>query len=316
MKNLVKKLLSVFSIKVTIENEKHHLLKLGLDNNNYKLVDNGQRLLLTDFSLLIDPLKHDYILKSISYLYDLKEKQNAQFEFDENERLIVKIGSLAYNIQTYEEFFILNEVFIHGVYNIETPGKFALIDIGMNVAITSLYFAGNADCLSIYSFEPFKLTFEQALFNMSLNPGIKNKINPANFGLGDTARQITVPYDKIIKGNMGINGIPSHSMRANQEILNDEIEIRNAAETLLPIIKLIKETTDTIVLKVDCEGAEYEIFESFAASDLLSSFNAIIIEWHAKGPEPILTYLKESGFTIFAFDPASKSAGMIYAFKK
>ena len=255
MKNIIKKLLSFLSINITLLNKKNKLHQLGLNASNSEIFENGQKILLKDFDLITNYNRHQYILQGLSLMYNLKRKHNALFTLDNSEVFTIRINRLTYNIQTFEELFILNEIFINGIYNVSTTKKFALIDIGMNVGLTSLYFAQNPDCLSVYAFEPFKLTFEQALLNLSLNPVIKNKINPFYYGLGNENKSIKVTYDKDIKGNMGINGIPDYLTYQNQEVINEEIVIRDASEILDPILKTLIGQNTSIVLKVDCEGS-------------------------------------------------------------
>lgn len=316
LKDLIKKAFAFLSIKITLLNKKNEFYQLGLNNNNSEIFKKGKKIILKDFGLSINYDKHYYILKGLGYMYNLKTLHRAEFEIDTNDVFIIKINHLTYNIQTFEELFILNEIFVSGIYNISTNKKFSVIDIGMNVALTSLYFAQNPNCLSIYSFEPFKLTFEQAMLNLELNPEIKDKIRAFNFGLGKDNKALTVTYDKEIKGNMGINGIPEYLIHQNQGVENEEINIRDASEILYPIINALKSYDQDVVLKIDCEGSEYDIFDSFGKSKILHHFNVVLIEWHFKGPEQICSYLKEEGFTFLSLNPNDKNSGSIYAVNK
>ena len=313
MKKLVKKLFAIFSLKVTRVNELHDL---GLYKNRFERIKNSENLYLKDFDLVINPQKHRYVLQGIRFMNTLRTRYNARFFFDKEDLLIAAINGINYNIQTFEELFILNEIFNNMVYNFITPKEFAVIDIGMNVGFTSLYLAKNTNCRATYSFEPFKATFEQALFNIALNPEFAGKINAFNYGLGNEKRKIEIDYDVSIKGNMGINGIPDYLVGQALQIVKDEIDIRNAAEILQPIIATIKAQKLDILLKVDCEGSEYEIFDSLNQSQLLRQFNAIAMEWHVNGPDLLISHLKQAGYSIFSFNPADSGAGMIYAVKQ
>jgi hypothetical protein len=99
-------------------------------------------------------------------------------------------------------------------------------------------------------------------------------------------------------------------------VYNEGINIKCASETLLPFIEKIKANGNEIILKMDCEGSEYDIFESLSSAKILPDFNFIIVEWHYKDPEKIFTALRDAGFVFMAFDPQSKTAGMIYAFRQ
>jgi tRNA1(Val) A37 N6-methylase TrmN6 len=63
----------------------------------------------------------------------------------------------------------VNEVILKQYYDFsEVAGSHIMIDIGMNVGITTLLKANNPSFHHIYSFEPLKPTYEIARSNMSL----------------------------------------------------------------------------------------------------------------------------------------------------
>ncbi|MDR2839810.1 MAG: hypothetical protein LBV75_00880, partial [Paludibacter sp.] len=63
--------------------------------------------------------------------------------------------------------------------------KYVVFDIGLNIAVTSLYLSQQKNIVKIYGFEPFKETFLQAEQNLLLNPELATKIQIFNFGLSD-----------------------------------------------------------------------------------------------------------------------------------
>jgi len=133
LKKLVKKLFAIFSLKVTRVNELHDF---GLYKNRFERIKNSENLYLKDFDLVINPQKHRYVLQGIRFMNTLRTRYNARFFFDKEDLLIAAINGINYNIQTFEELFILNEIFNNMVYNFITPKEFAVIDIGMNVGFT------------------------------------------------------------------------------------------------------------------------------------------------------------------------------------
>jgi len=240
----------------------------------------------------------------------LKDEVGANFSISENEDLIIEINSLKFFVQTEEEIFILKEVFLDGIYNIIDNGHNVLIDIGMNVGITSLFLASRGN-KKIFSYEPFKPTFDQALRNFKLNPQFITYIEPSNFGLGEKNETLVVDYFYELKGNMSISGIPQGIQKNGNKTNQETIIIKDVNEILKPILKS-HEGFD-FILKIDCEGSEYAIINSLNKENLLTEIKSIMVEWHSKGPEPIVEILSKAGFTIFSFTPLSKSVGMIYA---
>ncbi len=55
---------------------------------------------------------------------------------------------------------------------------------------------------------------------------------------------------------------------------------------------LSSEANARLLLKIDCEGEEYQIFEKLENAHFLDRVAGFIIEWHIKGPQPILDFLK------------------------
>jgi len=314
MKNLIKRILAFFSIEITVLSKKSHYLRIGLDDNNSTILSDGKTILLKDFGLEINIDKHEYIIKGLRFLYNLKGQVNASFLF-ENNLFYVGINGIKYNVQAFDQLYILNEVFIEGVYSIDTRKNFELIDIGMNVGITSLFFAKQQQCTAIHAFEPFKLTYEHALVNISLNAGFSSKITAYNYGLGKENKTVTVTYDKDNKGSMGLNGVPEYLKEPSREIVQEHIIIKNAAEILNPIVSKVNKSDSQLILKMDCEGAEHDIFQSLYEANCLQYFNVIMLEWHYEKPDKIYLALEKTGFTFIKFNPASTAAGMIYAFK-
>jgi FkbM family methyltransferase len=70
-----------------------------------------------------------------------------------------------------------------------------------------------------------------------------------------------------------------------------------------------------VLLKIDCEGEEYAIFESIRNSNYLDRVVCVLVEWHEKGADAIVAVLKEHGFQMLLLPHATANCGMIYGFK-
>jgi len=75
-------------------------------------------------------------------------------------------------------------------------------------------------------------------------------------------------------------------------------------------------TDEKIILKIDCEGSEYEILERLNDTGLLPRFDVIMIEWHIKGTAPLRKILHDNNFDILSMGEHNMNIGMMYAFKK
>ena len=227
------------------------------------------------------------------------------------EGVLASFNSLKIYIETSEEFFILKEVFVEKDYNLLSNESYVVFDIGMNIGISSLFFGLNKNVEKIYSFEPVYNTYQQAIYNVALNENLSPKIETFNIGLGATTRVEKVLYNPQAKGNCGIRLESSLVIDKNN---SKEIEINiQDVSTILPEL-FAKHTNQKKVLKIDCEGAEYEILQKLSDSRLLTQVDVLLIEWHDKGSEILENILLENNFRVVSRYLTSIS-GMIYAFK-
>ena len=72
-----------------------------------------------------------------------------------------------------------------------------------------------------------------------------------------------------------------------------------------------------IVLKLDCEGAEYEILCSLREADVLRQIGIIMLEWHRRAgenmPQRIHDLLTAAGYVVFGDAIAGMECGMMRA---
>ena len=171
----------------------------------------------------------------------------------------------------------LYEYFCEDDYDIINFKDRFVIDIGANAADRTLYFAKHG--ANVIGFEPVKHLYKLGLDNISLNPKLKNNIIFINKAVGGR------------KGKLSIGDTNSTKGFTNQ---NDSYDIE--VITLRDVLNDYNFTPD--VLKMDCEGCEFEII----LNEDLSMFNDIIFEHHAKltGKDYniLLKKLKEENFKI------------------
>ena len=189
------------------------------------------------------------------------------------------------------------------VYNIgcihyKADKNIVAIDIGMHVGWASLYFASMANVEKVYSYEPFEENLVDALSNFALNPSISYKISVNNFGLGNKNELQEVNKFKSCREDT--RGYAS-------------IVIKDSAEVLEPVIN-DNYLQGIIWLKCNCEGGEYDVFESLDNAGLLSKIHIITMEYH--GSDEKLSFLQtilfKNHFVFYQTDHIG--TGMIFAF--
>ncbi|NCR17719.1 MAG: FkbM family methyltransferase [Microcystis aeruginosa LL13-03] len=270
-------------------------------NPNYVEYDtkSGQ-LFYKPLGISLSKNKQDFLLgsKVFNKANALKSLADCKFYIDEQQELIIEIDGVKLIIETGQDLDIAHEIFLLGVYNF-------LYDKPC---------ANRANVKAVYSYEPFKATYDQALRNFALNPNLAEKIKAFDYGVGDRDEIIQVEYDYTVKGSVGISGIDNQlkPFASKQTATADLI--------LKPFTDVFKGITSDypdidIVAKIDCEGSEYEILDSLAATGQLGQMKIIMMEWHKKGPDALVKHLQDFGFIIFSRMPRSKNVGTLYAIK-
>lgn len=229
------------------------------------------------------------------------EGLNLYFLFD-----TVKIQIFSSN-----ELFIINEIFVNRCYNFKLPqGKpYNVIDIGMNVGLASLFFAQKEYVYEVFSFEPFPQAFDQANSNFKSNHELARKIKTFNFGLGKGERIQELFFDPLASGTSGVTlNNRQHSAHLQQQ----PVLIKDAFEVISRITANSKRIP--FVLKIDCEGCEYEIMESLMEVAFPGRIVAILMEWHGKMPPDFEAKIQEIGFHLVS-TRLKDDTGLIYAIR-
>jgi FkbM family methyltransferase len=147
--------------------------------------------------------------------------------------------------------------------------------------------------------------------NFGRNPQYENKITLYEFGLGALDETIEVEYSPEWNGQTGRQGL-SEDMKRISPSWKETIKVRNASDCFLEVLN--SAGSDPVILKMDCEGAEWEILPDLARSGVLKRIDQMVFEWHHKQPEPLEQLLVENGFSVIRrTDSDNCKIGVIYA---
>jgi FkbM family methyltransferase len=258
---------------------------------------------------------HLFLVRAYPYLLALKERAGAELKLTEQGDAVIHVGGIEVLVDTYEEIGVVWELYVNGTYNYIAASDSPTVvwDIGMNIGVASLLLASRPDVQAVFSYEPFRQTYQKALTNFARNPKVQGKIHPFNYGVAAEAKSLTVSYSYQWKAHAGAQEF-SDSMKAliersGEKIVQEEIQLCSALEVLSQIQSEFPDSD--IIAKIDCEGAEYEIFELLEANNLLRCFKVVMLEWHVHGPEKLADALIRAGFSLFHF-PLTTEAGMLY----
>ena len=250
---------------------------------------------------------------SINQLFSILDSNLVIVNESHENYFLVTINGIQLKVASLSNMAVVYEVFIQRIYEIFlTTDKFIVIDIGMNVGVASLYFANFNSVECVYGYEPFPDTFKETLFNISLNPKLSEKIKPFNQGVSDIScvRNISL-FDSGLLSASTVETIGDYG-----KVPNKKIEVQ-----LVSIIDLLNNVTSVhannrILLKIDCEGEEYAIFDSIKNTKYLDQVDCILLEWHEKGFEQLSSILQVNGFQYFHVPNEKLNSGMLYAFRK
>lgn len=254
----------------------------------------------------------DFVVKAKKYLLNLRTSHGAAYSLGDDE-LLVSIKGIDFAITTQEEAYILNEVFILGSYAFNSSRSCVVLDVGMNVGISSLFFAKMEYVKKVIGYEPFTPTYKRALQNIKLNATLEEKIESINLGLSNRNETKVVNYYENLKGSVSVTDDPQFVSNSSQKVSHEEVTLIKAEE----VIKAIKGKypDSDLVCKMDCEGSEYDIFSSLANLNKSILPEVFMVEWHYKGSQPIVNFLLERGYAVFDFPLSSNDIGMVYASK-
>jgi len=199
-------------------------------------------------------------------------------------------------------------VLVDHEYDFLSKEKFVLIDIGFNLGISSLHLSRYENITKIYGFEPFVPTYNLAQINLEHNLKLSQKIELHNYGLGNKDDILTISYHHKFPGSMST----VQDLFGGHGLKEEKIVVKKASEILNPIIS---NHSEKIYLKIDCEGAEFQIIPDLANSGILKKVHLIVMEWHFKSPDEIINILMNNGFVCFNRVDEENKLGLIKAVK-
>lgn len=185
------------------------------------------------------------------------------------------------------------EVFCKEAYSILDVKDSIVIDIGAFIADSSIYFAVRG-AKRVIGLEPNPFTYSLALENVKIN-GLENIVTVLNAGYGKD--EVLRIKDQRVSGR----DVLSTSNKDNT------IELLSLS-TIISKFNL----EGRLLLKMDCEGCEYNLINE--DHNTLRKFSQIVMEYH-HGYEELKKLLEKLGFEVY-IKPTSKSSGYLSAKKR
>jgi len=184
-------------------------------------------------------------------------------------------------IRIYDSFEFLYDIvfenFIGGAYSDVDVRDRTVVDVGAGVGDTAILFSLRG-ARRVIALEPFPSLYKRALINVKIN-GIEDRVLLINAGLGSSDEEICTELSDV------------HGYYLFRSSSKCDIKIR--IYTLSSLIREFRIESNSI-LKMDCEGCEYEVVLN-AKSEDIKTFEQVIIEYH-DGYRELKKFLEDAGF--------------------
>jgi len=193
-------------------------------------------------------------------------------------------------------------VFVRREYGALSRFK-TIVDIGANLGCFAVYAAQRCPEAKIYCFEPEQSNFAALRRNIAIN-GLTDRVSAYPYAVASESgrRDLAVTAESLVNS---FHIIPAGSGRATVSCttLNEIFHTHNL------------ETID--LLKLNCEGTEYEILETCKPDDLARIAN-IRLEYHnldggTRTGRWIQSFLQSRGFRIERFTRYMNRSGFVWA---
>ena len=238
-----------------------------------------------------------------------------RFVIEEN-NLSISVGSMA---EYLEATMALRGDDFHFYLNEKSN---VIMDIGMNIGDSTMYFLSNKTVKKVYGYEPFSETYIHAENNLKEYIEKENeRISLHNYGLSDANRMVEALYNEDMSTGLSSDvgnvekGYKVYDecgvgIRIEQE-RKEKIKLVDVAEEFKRVMS--NHSDCNYILKIDCEGEEYNILQRLSETHLLEKVSYVIIEWHYKGKDILLEQIKKFGFSYnYRVTSFKDDMGMIY----
>jgi len=202
--------------------------------------------------------------------------------FETKTGLKIKIRVKSTDLMALTNVWMINEYDVDGF---EINSSDIIIDIGAHIGLFSLLVSQFCKTGKIFSFEPIRENFDLLVSNLALNH-IEN-VFPFNVGVSKKSGKL----------NLFLNNDQS----AHSIFPKGPKSITVEATSLQKIFDE-KQISSCKLLKLDCEGAEYDIIDSLPV-EYLDKIQNMAIEYHLADTKPeliknLILKIKNAGFKI------------------
>ena len=202
------------------------------------------------------------------------------FETKDGLRIKIRVGTT--DLMALTNVWMINE---YHVEDFEINRNDVVIDIGAHIGLFSLLVSQYCKTGKIFSFEPMRENFDLLVSNLELNR-MKN----------------VFPFNVAVSKNSGKLNLFLNSDQSAHSIFSESSESVTVESISLQKIFEENKISSCKLLKLDCEGAEYDIIDSLPP-EYLAKIQNMAIEYHSADTKPelaknLMLKIKNAGFKI------------------
>lgn len=221
--------------------------------------------------------------------------------FSSNGKILAQVHGLVFLIPFPHGVWELTETFINEAYGYFNLKNGTVVDIGAFIGDTSAYFASKG-AKKILAFEAAPPIFKMAQENIKMNE-LQNTVEIRNIAVAGREGETELSF---------YNSQPGSSSIVYKDLTHRSTHYQVKTTTL---DQIMKEVNYVDLLKIDCEGAEYQILPLASKEGNLKNISNIIMEIHGP-PREILDVLKANQFKIVKWLDRAKGGHLLAASKK
>ncbi|AFK22092.1 putative FkbM family methyltransferase [Pyrococcus sp. ST04] len=201
---------------------------------------------------------------------------------------------------------VLVDTYINQDYNVFDVSNKTVVDVGAYIGDTAVFFALNG-AKRVYSFEPHPILYQIAQYNIKINK-LSNVVRLKNAGVGGHTGQMLLETDEA---HLDSSGYVSKFYLPNTKHFN---------VPLFDIAELFDVLDSVDILKVDCEGCEFEVLRRLYSTGKLEDINdGLVMEVHEGeglgSISEILDILSKAGFRCKIYKSFRNGALNLYLIK-
>lgn len=210
-----------------------------------------------------------------------------------------------YSSSKEEAQFIYKEIFVDHCYNVtELPEAPFIVDAGANIGLFSIYMKQKYPGARILAFEPAPQTYDVLSRNLALNH--ISGVEALQYGLASEPGTMKLTYYPNLPGNSTL--VPEEKQKLYEEAVKKRgREVADArfggAQQVDVKLERLSRFLDGVqavdLLKVDVEGAEFEVIKGIDDEHWALVRNVVVETWEPSGIRPEIERLLESkGFAV------------------